>query len=422
VQLAVDLAHPQILADQKVTTYLKVALTGQAMENDSNRAPVNVAIVIDKSGSMSGAKMAHAREAAKQALDRLGAKDMVSVIAYDSGVHVIAPASGLAEREAVKAAIDKIQASGSTALFAGVSKGSEELRRNKRPDQVNRIVLLSDGMANIGPDSPQELGRLGASLAKEGISVTTLGLGLGYNEDLMTELALRSDGNHAFIKDSEALADTFQSEFGDILSVVAQRLSVHVKCAPGVRPVRVLGRPAEIQGQEVVVDMNQIYAQQQKYVLIEVELPAGPADTDLPVATAEVIYGNALAGTEERASSNAVARRSSDRALIAASMNRSVMVEVARAISTEKEALAVKLSDEGRHDEAAKAYMAACNWSLTEARRLQSPDLEKMGKGQQYRMELLNEGGEKANVSRKMSRSEDLKNRTQNGLVVPAKK
>ncbi|WP_081892526.1 VWA domain-containing protein [Verrucomicrobium sp. BvORR106] len=416
MDLSVELAHPQILAGRKMTTYLKVGLTGQELEASAKRAPVNVTIVIDKSGSMGGDKMIHAREAAKQALDRLGAGDMVSVVAYDDAVSLISPATDLTDRERVKAAIDRIQAGGSTALFSGISKGAEELRRNKRPNQVNRVVLLSDGMANVGPSSPQDLGRLGASLAKEGITVTTLGLGLGYNEDLMTELALRSDGNHAFIENSQNLAGIFQTEFGDILSVVAQRIRVRVQCAEGVRPVRVLGREADIHGQDVELEMNQIYARQHKYLLLEVEIPEGAADTDAPVATAEVTSVNALTGAENRSLTRSVARRVNDPALIANTVNKAVLVEVARAISTEKEALAVKLSDEGRHEEATKAYNAACSWSLSEAKRLASPELEKLGISQQERLQMFNAGGVSANAARKMSKSEDLKNRTQNGL------
>lgn len=417
VQVTADLAHPQVLAGRKMTTYLKVGLTGQERNAAAKRAPVNVAVVIDKSGSMAGQKIMDAREAAKQALDRLGADDVVSVVTYDDKATVIAPAASLANREAVKEAIDRIVAGGSTALFAGMSKGAEELRRHKLPNQVSRVVLLSDGMANIGPSSPQDLGRLGASLAKEGISVSTLGLGLGYNEDLMTELALRSDGNHAFIQNSEDLAGVFQREFGDILSVVAQRIRVRVKCAEGVRPVRVLGREADIHGQWVTLDLNQVYAQQHKYLLLEVELPEGPAGTDQTVAEAEVMWLDAVQGGEQKATVRSVARRTGDAGLIAGAMNKAVLVEVARLISTEKEALAVKLSDAGKHEEAVKAYHAACAWSLSEAKRLGSKELEELGNSQQERQQMFITGGASANAARKMSKSEDLKNRTQNSLA-----
>ena len=93
VQLSADLAHPRILAGKKMTTYLRVGLTGFDMESATKRAPVNVAIVIDKSGSMQGDKIRHARDAAKQALDRLGAGDTVSVIAFSDKVEVVVEAA-----------------------------------------------------------------------------------------------------------------------------------------------------------------------------------------------------------------------------------------------------------------------------------------------------------------------------------------
>lgn len=401
VRLSADLAHPRVIAGKKMTAYLKVGLTGFDLEAAAKRAPVNVAIVIDKSGSMQGDKIKHAREAAKQALDRLGPGDTVSVIAFSDKVEVVAPASSLSEREAVKSAIDRIKADGSTALFAGVSKGSEELRKNKQQNQVSRIILLSDGIANVGPSSPQDLGRLGAALSKEGITVTTLGLGLGYNEDLMTQLALRSDGNHAFIKDSEELAGIFQREFGDILSVVAQRINVRIQCADGIRPVRVLGREADIRGQDVTVTMNQLYARQEKYIMVEAEIPEGAADTDAVVADVRLTCYNTVSKSEDTITSRAVARRVSDAGLVAASTNKTVLVDVAKLIGTEKEAIAVKLNDEGKHEEAMKAYTAAAAWCLEQGKALQAPVLEKQGYDQSIRQGQFREGGNEALSARK---------------------
>ncbi len=414
VRLSADLAHPRIIAGKKMTTYLKVGLTGFDLEAAAKRAPVNVAIVIDKSGSMQGDKIKHAKEAAKQALDRLGPGDTVSVIAFSDKVEVVAPASSLNEREAVKSAIDRITANGSTGLFAGVSKGSEELRKNKQQNQVSRIILLSDGIANVGPSSPQDLGRLGTALSKEGITVTTLGLGLGYNEDLMTELALRSDGNHAFIKNSEELAVIFQREFGDILSVVAQRINVRIRCGDGIRPVRVLGRESDIRGQDVTVTMNQLYAKQEKYVLLEVEIPEGATETDATVADVQLTCINAVSKSEDVITTRAVARRVSDASLVAASANKSVLVDAAKLIGTEKEAIAVKLNDEGKHEEAMKAYTTAAAWCLEQGKLLQAPVLEKQGYDQAIRQGQFKEGGSEAITARKGWRDDYNVNNTQN--------
>jgi Ca-activated chloride channel family protein len=174
VRIDVGVGKPYLLAGQKQTNYIRVALTGLSLDEPGRRTSVNVAIVLDKSGSMAGDKIRRAKEAAIAAVDRLGANDIVSVIAYDDLVEVLVPATKVSDRQAIRNAILRLEAGGSTGLFAGVSKGASEVRKFAERQRVNRIILLSDGQANVGPSSPSELGSLGASLIKEGISVTTM--------------------------------------------------------------------------------------------------------------------------------------------------------------------------------------------------------------------------------------------------------
>ena len=121
-----------------------------------------------------------------------------------------------------------------------MSHGLEELTKNLSAARVNRMILLSDGQANVGPRSPNELGRLGEVAARQGIAITTIGLGLGYNEDLMTQLAVSSDGNHAFAENATDLAGIFQHELGDVLSVVAQDVQIEIDFDAGITPVRAI--------------------------------------------------------------------------------------------------------------------------------------------------------------------------------------
>ena len=257
IKLQMSTPYPVLEADKKNTAYIKVSLTGFEMSN-VKRPPVNLAIVLDKSGSMSGDKIQKAKTAAINAVNRLKANDIISVIAYDDGVKVLIPSTKLTDKNAVIQSIQSLQSGGGTALFAGVSKGAAEVRKFIDKEAVNRVILLSDGQANQGPSSPAELGELGSSLIKEGISVSTIGLGNGYNEDLMVRLASKSDGNHIFAETPSELIAAFDREFGDVLSVVAQEVIVKITCDPGVRPVRVLGRDAEIEGQNILVSMNQL--------------------------------------------------------------------------------------------------------------------------------------------------------------------
>ncbi|MCA9010619.1 MAG: VWA domain-containing protein [Planctomycetaceae bacterium] len=345
-------------ADQKQQAWLRVGLTGFHLPREGTRAPINVAIVLDRSGSMQGEKIQRAREAAIGALDLLGADDIVSIIAYDSDVNVLVPATKLTDKEHVAGIIRAIQPGGNTALFGGVSKGAAEVRKFIDDKHVNRIILLSDGLANVGPSSPGELGDLGASMKKENISVSTLGLGLGYNEDLMVQLAGKSGGNHQFIEDASELAGIFRREFDDVLSVVAQGVDVTVEIPEGIRPVRVLGNAADINGQSVVTRLSQVYSDQQKHVVIEVEIPADLAHVAVDSAGAEITkpsllasvsvsYMNMVTTSIERLTGEVSVSFSSSDEKVNASVNKGVMADVVALVASEQNKLATDLLDRG---------------------------------------------------------------------------
>jgi len=403
VRLSASLANPVLMADTKQTTYLKIGLTGFEMEEMRRRAPVNIAIVVDKSGSMQGEKIRHAREAALMAVDRLGANDIVSVVAYDDMVSVLVPATRASDKQVIRDGIRRLEAGGRTALFAGVSKGAHEIRKFLDRNRVNRMILLSDGLANVGPDSPGALGDLGASLRKEGISVTTLGLGLGYNEDLMTQLAKKSDGNHAFVEHPHDLARIFDHEFGDVLSVVAQEVVIRIHCANGVRPIRVLGRDADISGNHVVAEINQLYSNQEKYVLLEVEVPAARANTTDDIAKVAVSYANMETKTPERLTSTVSARFSESRKEVTRKRDKEVMVDAVQQVATERSILATKLRDEGKVEEAKRELLLNAQFLGEQGYMLQSQPLNDLSRHNREDAENLAPG--KWKKGRKVIRS-----------------
>ena len=130
------------------------------------------------------------------------------------------------------------------------------------------MILLSDGLANVGPSSPGDLAELGASW-REGISVSTIGLGLDYNEDLMQRFAAASDGNHVFVERPCDLAEIFDREFGDALSVSARDITIIIECKAGFTPKRILGRDGTISGDKITLKLNQLQAANERYVVVE---------------------------------------------------------------------------------------------------------------------------------------------------------
>jgi Ca-activated chloride channel homolog len=375
VGLSVAMSNPVLKSDQKQTAFLKVGLSGFKMPAANRRVPVNVALVLDKSGSMNGRKIEEARQAAIQAIRRLDANDIVSVIVYDSTVEVLVPATKLTDKDTVCRKIASVQPGGRTALFAGVSKGAAEIRKFLDSERVNRIVLLSDGLANIGPSAPSELGSLGSSFKKEGISVTTMGLGLDYNEDLMVQLASHSGGNHVFIEDETQLAGFFKQEFDTVLSVVAQEVAITIDVAKGIRPVRVMGNRAEINGQQVVTSLAQLYSEQEKFVVLEVEVPASPEGKVRDVAQVSVDYDNMLTHRTDRLSGKASVNFSSSDAVVSSNVNADVLEAGVLLFANERNKLATVLRDKGDIDAARQLLLSNADYLRKYAVELNSHEL-----------------------------------------------
>lgn len=370
VELRAELGSPVIEAGRKQTTFLKVALTGFKLDDKADRTPANIAIVLDKSGSMAGDKLHKAKEAARMAVNLLNENDIISIISYDSTVNVLVPATKVSDKATIHAAIDRMRSRGNTALFAGVSKGAAEIRKFLSKDRVNRVILLSDGQANVGPSSPTELGELGASLSKDGITVTTIGLGTGYNEDLMANLAGFSDGNHAFVNDAEDLARIFKYEFGDVLSVVAQDVEINIKIKNGIKPIRILGRDGTILGQTVKTTMSQLYSEQEKFVLIEVEVPAGKAKEELALAEVTVAYQNMQSKKKEKLADNIKVAYSASVKEVKRAINKSVVTSATRQVVNETSKKALLLRDKGKLKEARELLKSSAGFAVKQGKLL----------------------------------------------------
>jgi Ca-activated chloride channel family protein len=327
LELDVGLARPVLLAGRKNLAHLRVSLIGQSAPPSARRPVVNVCLAIDRSGSMQGEKIASARQGAIAALRRLGPADIVSVVAYDDVVQVLVPATRASERGFIEHGIRELQPGGSTALFAGVVKCAGELRKFADRNRVNRIVLLSDGVANVGPSSAAELGALGAQLMEEGISVATVGLGTGYNADLMNELAMRSDGGHVFVENARDLGRFLDEELQAATAVVARDVDVRIRCGQGVRPLRVLGRPADIVGGTVTAPFAKVYARRQHYFVLELEVDPSPGQ-ERRLADVQVKFHDLLRNQDDQRSQPVVARFSPRPSAVDAAANPAIVAEL----------------------------------------------------------------------------------------------
>ena len=359
VRLRVDCDRTVLPSGSAGTVIIKVALDCLSPPRRDRRPPVNLALVIDRSGSMTGEKIAKAREAALELVRRLGSDDILSLVVFDTRVDTLVPAQRVGPARArFESEICGIEPGDTTALYAGVARGASEVRRYIEEHRfVHRIILVSDGVANVGPSTPEELGRFGASLVKEGISVTTIGLGLDYNEDLMARLADLSDGNTYFVENSSDLPRIFAAELGDVLSVVARRVVITIEFPEGVRPLRFVGRDGTIRGQQAELTLNQLYGGQQKFALVEVEVAAAKDGADREIAKARVDFENAASGRPATLSASRRVRFSADRDAVVRSADPKVQADYAANVMALAKDEVIALADAGRQDEAAAALL-----------------------------------------------------------------
>ena len=352
VKCRVEIDRSVLPAGGAQKAVVKITLDAPPPPEKSMRPAVNLAIVLDRSGSMAGQKLERAKDAAIEALRHLGPMDMFSVVVYDHNVSTVVTAQHAKNIEWIEGRIRQIRSGGNTALFGGVSQGAAEVRKNLDGNYVHRIILLSDGIANVGPSSPEDLGRLGAALIKEDISVTTVGVGTDYNEDLMTSLSQNSDGNTYFVESSRDLSRIFTAELGDVLSVVAKKVNIIIELPNGVKPLNIIGREGRIKGRMVELSLNQLYGSQEKYVLIEVEIPGGKSGEKKDIAYVNVSYENPFTQKKETSSGRVYARFSKDKIKVKKSANIAVQKEYYLNLNAISQDKAISLSDKGKKNEA----------------------------------------------------------------------
>jgi Ca-activated chloride channel family protein len=340
-----------LLRNRPQEIVLKIDLNAVADRHKHRRTPLNLAVVLDKSGSMTGAKLEKAKQAALAVVDRLGPNDVFSLVIYSDQARVLVPAQRVENRDALREKIEGIEAGGSTALYAGVKAGARQIHEYFSSKRINRVILLSDGLANIGPSSPRDLRRLGRELAASGISVTTIGVGDDYNEDLMAGLAEASDANYYYVQDTERLPEIFARELGELLTVAARDVRIEIICPDGVKPLGFIGRAEKFAAQRALVNLSQFALGQGRYLFLRCLVTRPEPE----VARVRVSYTDELDnGTEQSTSAVARIRFTDDELASSRSINGAVNAEKVLVLTAEAKDKAIALADAGDYSAAAK--------------------------------------------------------------------
>jgi Ca-activated chloride channel family protein len=342
---------------------VKIDLSAIAGKKKTRRTPLNLAVVLDKSGSMTGAKLEKTKQAAMQLVDRLAPNDIFSLVIFSDHAEVLVSAQKVEDKSALKEKIQSIRADGSTALYSGVKTGAGQIEEYLSSKRINRVILLSDGLANVGPSSPRELRRLGSQLAEGGISVTTIGVGDDYNEDLMAALAEASDANYYYVKDTEKLPEIFARELGEMLSVAARDVRIEIICLDGVQPLGFIGRAEKFESQKASVNLSQFTTGQNRYLFLRCLVNGSQPE----VARVKVNYTDELNGGTVQVADDVVRIRfTEDRDAADKSVNGAVVAQKEIMLTAVAKDAAMAQADAGNYKQAAQ-ILAAQGGALSRA-------------------------------------------------------
>lgn len=316
-----------------------------------DRKPMNLSVVLDRSGSMADqGKLEYAKEALCALVDRLREEDILSIVMYDDVIEVLRPAGRVGNKEQIKRMVRRIEPRNSTNLGGGMAEGYRQVERNMYREFVNRVVLLSDGLANVGITDDRELSRIARRYRHKGISLTSMGVGLDYNENLMVMLAEGGGGNYYFIESPHGLAHIMRREFDLMSALYAHHASIEIRLGSHIRVADVIGHEWRTQGETCSIDLGDLYGGDSRDITIELDVPEGAGSVRL--ADGVLQHKGEDASDVRLGSFSASARYASDQREVDRDRDLEAQAKADVALSTRAVDKATQALDEGRAEEA----------------------------------------------------------------------
>lgn len=332
VQLQSGIVTARLASTNIVAGEQGVAVTIQMPGAASSaRPPLSLAVVIDRSGSMEGEPLANAKAAAARLVDQLDERDAFTIVTYSSGEETVMPVvrATASNKAAARDAIAGIWDDGNTCISCGIERGANELSRTPVAGGVRRMVLISDGQANAGRYDRNDLAQLAIETAASGISISTVGVGLDFDEVTMMKLADVGHGNYYFVEDTSRLGEMFAQELGGLGTTIGTDARLVIQPNPGVVVEEVYGYHVMRRGTQIVVPLADLRASDTRKVVLRTTVTAGAGALDL--AQVSLHWRQVSDGMQTSASTIARAVVTTDPAAVAASIDRAALTAIEQA-------------------------------------------------------------------------------------------
>jgi Ca-activated chloride channel homolog len=339
-----------VSSEGPTTRILEVSFAAPPAKGGKDSLPLNLGLVVDRSGSMSGGKLEQAKEAAAQILNLMRPKDSVSIVDFDDKIRVTVDCPSVtseARREALSS-LRQLHPGGSTNLGDGWLTGCECVARRLGADKVSRTLLLTDGEANVGIVDPLALGQQASDLFERGVPTSTFGIGEGFNEHLLETMSNRGGGNFYYIDQTGNIAAILMREFADLAAITLRNVVIELTFPLGVTPELFGDWRSELAAQRLVVSLPDLAAGQTVNLYVRTITPPGSGDLVMNL----VIRGVDEEGTAFSITNNLALRYASQPEADAAVRDADLSARFATVAAGQLRNQALILEREGRREEA----------------------------------------------------------------------
>lgn len=282
----------------------------------STRTPLNLCLVIDRSGSMEGPPLDYVKQACNYVVDMLTPNDILSIVTFEESVDVLMPPQRVTSKQPIKEGIQRLMPGNTTNLYDGLSLGLQQVIGVQDPGRATRLVVLTDGDPTSGIKDFPALVQHAGEIKERGISCTFLGFGPDYNEELLAAMAKRAGGNYYFIPRPEMIPEIFRTELEKLLTTVGRNLQLSVKPARWVT----MRAPQNSGGQEVIIPLTDLERGASISQVFDFDFSNHPLGW-YRVASGRLNYEDLLSGKNETVDIDFVIEFTSDSARYSATVN-----------------------------------------------------------------------------------------------------
>ncbi len=339
------------------TVPVLLRITPPEIETPTERPQMNLSLVLDRSGSMGGDKIEQAKLAAAHCVEQLLPADRFSLVTFDDRIDTLIPSASAGNVELYKRLIGQIHARGSTALHEAWVKGGIEVSEHLDERRVNRVILITDGQANVGETRTGVIVEQTAQLARRGVSTSTIGIGRDFNEELLVPMANAGEGNAWHVEEAADMARIFEAELGGALNQFAREVSLRIVPRDGVRITDVMNDfERDAAGGYVLPNL---ISGRPLEIVVEVSLPAGAAGETLAAFDVELRFTDQRSAKHVTAATSLSVEFASLEAVEGLPEETAVREAIVLLANARARAEAIRDMDRGNYDYAVQRVRAA---------------------------------------------------------------